>query len=157
MRYLTTLFNRTRLMTILLAGALLGACGTTATQSPGISQPTAVPQPSAIPQPTGAPNPTAVPQPTIVPQPTVAPNPTVEGAPVGVLPAPLYLLSSGPEDNGQITRLERDGKTRTKLTDEHADRPDSLAVIEFDISPADGIAGLYRPGSSWRHPGPDRR
>ncbi len=56
----------------------------------------------------------------------------------GVLPAPLYYLGGGPQIQNQIFRMERDGKTTTRITDEKPAQPDILAITEFDVSPADG-------------------
>jgi len=76
-------------------------------------------------------------------------------APDGILPAPLYYLGGGQEAQSQIFRLERDGKTIIKITDERPASPGILAVLEFDISPADGsLAYIVQgpQGTCWSRP-----
>jgi len=115
------------LLPALLFGGLLSACGS---QPPITFQPTAASQPTATAQPTSAPQPTATAQPTAAPQPTTTAVPRIAG---GVLPTPLLVLRAG-----QIVRMERDGKTITPITHEQPGQPDSLAVVNFDVSPVDG-------------------
>lgn len=59
---------------------------------------------------------------------TPEPEPTTAPAP-GVLPQAAYFLA---EADGQIWRLDPDGRTLTQITHERA------AITEFDVSPADG-------------------
>jgi hypothetical protein len=71
------------------------------------------------------------------PEPTpTAPAPTAEPEatePPGVLPRPLYFISL---DDGQVWRVEADGRTLTRITNERDE------VTEFDVS-ADGAALVY--------------
>jgi WD40-like Beta Propeller Repeat len=69
-------------------------------------------------------------------------------APGGILPAALYYLGGGQEAQSQIFRLERDGKTITKITDEKPASPGILAVLEFDVSPADGSLAYIVQGAA---------
>lgn len=125
------ILTRGRLLPALLLAALLGACGA---PSVGSSSPTTpAGQPTAVAQPTA--EPTAVPQPTAIPLPTAIPQPTAAPAEAGVLPAPLYVRT----DEFALVRLERDGKTITKLSNE------STPVDQFVVSPADGSV-LYVTG-----------
>ncbi len=64
------------------------------------------------------------------PAPTPEPEATAEP---GLLPRPLYFISL---DDGQVWRVEVDGRTLTRITDERAE------VTEFDVSP-DGAALAY--------------
>lgn len=104
----------------------------TACTGPSTTVPTAMPPTTA---PTAAP--TTVPDPT---PPTIvatpAPSPALTATPeqsTAVLPAPLYVL-----DTGQIVRIERDGVTRTQITNESPPVPDALAIVAFDVSPVNG-------------------
>jgi len=85
---------------------------------------------------------------TTVPRSTAAPQPSAAQAPGGILPVPLYYLGGGQEAQSQIFRLERDGKTITKITDEKPASPGILAVLEFDVSPADGSLAYIVQGAA---------
>lgn len=110
----------------MLIAATLSACG-------------AAPAPvSSSPSPSAAPAPAA----SDAPDPSVAPSPAASAAPAtsdtpsqatNVLPQPLLFLR-----DGQIVRMERDGKTITPITAEQPGQPDILAIFEFDVSPVDG-------------------
>jgi hypothetical protein len=141
MRLPSIYITRALLPAALLAVAL-AACGAPATQS---SAPASAPATTSVPaataeqataQPTSAPTSAPTAQPTVAP--TAGPQPTEAPAEAGVLPRPLYFLGGGQEAQGQIFRIERDGVTVTKITDEQPASPDILAITEFAISPADG-------------------
>jgi dipeptidyl aminopeptidase/acylaminoacyl peptidase len=128
-------------LVIPLATALV-ACGPITAPTPTV-QPTTAPT-TVVVEPTSG-RATAVPpttEPTVA-APTVAPTtaPTSAPAPVGVLPAPLYLL-----ENGQIARLEVDGQTRTPITDEEPVAAEMLAIIEFAASPVDSSLAYVLQG-----------
>jgi hypothetical protein len=117
-----------RLVLLCVALLLVGACQSAPsapTPAATDSTPTSAPEPTSA--PTSAPEPTSAPTnaPTIVTsRPTSTPEPTAE--PAALLPAPVYLL-----DDGQIWRMERDGKTRRQITFE------SSAIFNFDIGTTD--------------------
>jgi hypothetical protein len=133
-----------RLAFALALSALLIGCGAATTSGPATAQPAA---PTSAPQPATAATtaPTSVPAvvPTAPAAPTAEPTlaPTVEptAAPVseGLLPAPLYFVTSSPTEASHIVRIERDGKTRTALLDE-APAKEFLTITEFDVSLVDG-------------------
>ena len=81
--------------------------------------------------------PTATLVPTRTPEPAVILEPTASPIAVEVLPAPLYLLGS----DGQIMRLEMDGTTLTRITEE------AEPLTDFDVSPANGMLA-YASGNS---------
>ncbi|NTW02653.1 MAG: hypothetical protein HGA19_15470 [Oscillochloris sp.] len=81
--------------------------------APVASVPTAIPTTAVI----GPPAPSSTPQPD---------NP---------LPAPLYVL-----DNGQIARIERDGKSRTLITDDKNNSEGVEPISTFVMSPAGELA-----------------
>jgi hypothetical protein len=114
---------------------ILVACSAPATTTPTTSPTDGGPAPTAPATPTTVPTTQPTVGPTAAPTqaPTVAPEPTTAPQPAGVLPAPL-IYNMG----GQIYRLDIDGKTTAKLTDEQPFQPDSIAITEFDVSPADG-------------------
>jgi dipeptidyl aminopeptidase/acylaminoacyl peptidase len=122
-----------RILFILAIGALLAACASPAVAPLPTSEPTIT-----VGQPTSAP--TMLPEPTAVPAtPTVAPTAAPE--PAAVLPAPLYFL-----EEGQVVRLETDGRTRTTLTNEVPFTSDALAIIELAVSPSDGTLAYIVQG-----------
>ncbi len=110
--------------TLLASLALLSACA-----GASLSAPTAVPATTA---PTAAPSVTELPAATPITTTLPAPSPTPEAG-TALLPAPLYVLAGG-----QIVRIERDGKTRTQITNESPPVPEALAIVQFDVSPVDG-------------------
>lgn len=106
----------------------LSACagqGAAPTPTVGTAAPTAGATAEPLP-PTPAPTQVAE---TPVQAPTLTPAPAAQG----VLPAPLIFLQ-----NGQLYRLDVDGATATRVTDEPAPAPDAAAITAFDVSPADG-------------------
>lgn len=109
----------------ILTGIALSACaGQGAAPTPTIEAPapaTATPAPA----PTQAGEATATPAP--------AGEATATPAPQSALPAPLIYLQ-----DGQLYRLDAEGASVTKLTDEPAPAPDAAAITAFDVSPADG-------------------
>jgi hypothetical protein len=117
-----------RLLMVLALGSLLTACGQTATPAPTV----------AVQQPTAAPTTAATAQP-----PAVTAEPTSEPAPAGALPAPLYVL-----EGGQVVRIDTDGTTKTKLTDEQPFTPGALAITEMAVSPADGALAYVLHGAN---------
>jgi hypothetical protein len=73
---------------------------------------------------------------TALPSPTALLLPTSTLPPLAdLLPAPLYFI-----DAGQIQRLEIDGVTRRRITNELAPRLTAGAVREFDIAPNGDLA-----------------
>lgn len=58
-----------------------------------------------------------------------------------VLPAPLYIV-----DEEQIVRIERDGATRTPITNEVSPASDVQTIFGFDVSPATGALVYIAPG-----------
>lgn len=100
----------------LLLLIILAAC------SAGPSEPTAVP---ASPPPIAA-EPTAAP---------IGPAEPTASRPAEPLPAPLYTL-----DQGQIFRIERDGLTRTRLTDERTKIAAFPPIATFAVSAAGALA-----------------
>jgi hypothetical protein len=93
----------------------------------------------------GQPSPTAValPNATALPAATAGAQPAPAQPGAQVLPAPLYFI-----DEGQIQRLESDGRTRRAVTGEAAPNR-SGAIREFDVSPTDGtLAYVLADGST---------
>lgn len=88
---------------------------------------------------TGAPGPTVTPAPTatVLPTPVDQPLATPERLPLPRLPAPLYFIDP---DDDQVWRLERDGATLSRMTDEPA------PVTDFDVSQLDS-ALVYVTGN----------
>lgn len=124
-----TLLLRFLVLTLLLLG--VSACNrrgstSTATTVPAPAEETTVPP--TQPPPTSPPVATETPTPT--------PTATATPEPVVLLPAPLYFLS-----DGQIQRLETDGRTLTQLTQEQA------PIRDFDVSPVDAHL-VYVSGNS---------
>lgn len=79
---------------------------------------------------------TAVPPTLPMPPTSVSPTPlAVMTAVLGAaaLPAPLLLL-----ERGQISRIETDGATRSRLTEETTELEGLLPITEFVVSPANG-------------------
>jgi len=124
-----------RVACALLAVIVLAAGCSSPTPAP--TPPTAMPVPLAEtpPRPTETPvpstlvPPTATLVPTRTPERVVTLEPTVSPIAVEVLPAPLYFLGS----DGQIMRLEMDGTTLTRITEE------AEPVTDFDVSPTNGM------------------
>lgn len=122
-----------------------------ASPTPAPTPPTATPVPLAEtpPRPTETPvpptpvPPTATLVPTRTPEPAVTLEPTASPMAADVLPAPLYFLGS----DGQIMRLEMDGATLTRITEE------AEPVAEFDVSPSNGMLA-YVSGSKLISAGP---
>jgi len=133
--------TRGRLLMALLVAALLSACGGPAAQAPIATQlavaATSAATATSAPAATSAPRPTDGPQPTAAPAATAAPQPTAAPAAEGILPAPLYFVGNPQGQNNQIWRIERDGKTRTKIVEEPPAK-EMLTIVEFDVSPTDG-------------------
>ena len=98
---------------IAVMGLLLAACGPIEI---GIETPGA----SGDNVPTAAPTRTAA-APTAEPQPTPTPGDSV-------LPAPLYFIA---QSDGQVWRVERNGKSVTQMTRERS------PIVEFDVSPVE--------------------
>jgi hypothetical protein len=75
------------------------------------------------------------PVPTDVPPTSAPPTPVAVTAVVGAsaLPAPLLLL-----ERGQISRIEADGVTRSRITEETTELEGLLPITEFVVSPANG-------------------
>ncbi len=71
-------------------------------------------------------------EPTTAPLGPVAPT---TGRPAAPLPAPLYTL-----DQGQIFRIEVDGLTRTRLTDERTEIDAFPPIATFTVGPAGALA-----------------
>lgn len=149
---------------LLLLSTILSSCGAPATQqaassaapsstaSPSASslasaaasaaataEPSAAAEPSATVVPSKTAEPSAAPSPKPIATAAVSAEPS---AAASVLPAPLLFMREG-----QIVRLERDGKTVTPITNEQPGQPDILAVTDFDVSPADGSLAYIVQGS----------
>jgi hypothetical protein len=125
-----------RSLLVLLAGATLAACGTAPAPVTSLPSPSASPSAQASASPSAAPSEaaSAAPGASASALPSASASPSASPiASEGVLPAPLLWMREG-----QIVRLERDGTTVTPITDETPGQPDILAVIDFDVSPADG-------------------
>ncbi|MEI7768696.1 MAG: hypothetical protein WCI67_01845, partial [Chloroflexales bacterium] len=80
------------------------------------------------------------PQGTTAPQPTAGetsgpPKPTAAPPQGAALPAPLYVL-----DNGQIARIERDGKSRVLVTDEKVDIQGLPPIATFAMASTGDMA-----------------
>jgi len=147
-----------RVLGLLLLSTILSSCGVPATQQAATSPvPSNTAGPSASPiasapasaAATAEPSETLKPSPTAEPSaaPSQQPSPTAAAtaepsAAAGVLPAPLLFMREG-----QIVRLERDGKTVTPITHEQPGQPDILAVTDFDVSPVDGSLAYVVQGS----------
>lgn len=121
--------------TLLVLLALAGCAapqGATPTPAASASPSAALPTPVPTLAPSDAPAaPTA--EPGGPPAPTAAPSAapaTVPPASGDLLPAPLFVL-----DNGQIARIEPDGKTRNLITDEQVDIPGLAPIATFAMSP----------------------
>jgi hypothetical protein len=111
----------------LVLPALLAACGTLelALETPGappVEATATTPAPVQGSQDPGSSDLGTAPSPTTPP--TAAPT-----AAAGLLPAPIYFISTAGE---QLWRLAPDGRTLTQITTERA------PVTEFDVSPVDG-------------------
>lgn len=139
---------------VLLLALFMSACGAAPqqpTSSAGASTPT---RPSTVASASAAPSTSTEPSPsqTASSAPSAAPSasasvaasaaPSSSGSAVAspaasdagsVLPAPLLFAREG-----QIVRMERDGKTITQLTAEQPGQPGILAITDFDVSPVDG-------------------
>src|SRR5215207_1316806 len=122
-----------RLLVVLALSSLLTACGLTTTPAPTV----AVQQPTVAPT-TGAPTTAPTAQP-----PAVTAAPTSRPAPVGALPAPLYVL-----EGGQVVRIDVDGTTKTTLTDERPFTPGALAITDLAVSPVDGALAYVLQGAN---------
>jgi hypothetical protein len=106
---------------LLFCSLILAACAQPLPPNPPLSATATVP--ATVPAP-DSPTPTAVLLPTSTPPPVAA-----------VLPAPLYFI-----DEGQIQRLEADGVTLRRITNELAPRITASAVLEFDVAPNGDLA-----------------
>jgi hypothetical protein len=99
----------------------------------------ASPQAGPPPSPSARPTSLATPVPTLAPMSTAAqptagatsgpPVPTASPPQGELLPAPLYVL-----DNGQIARIERDGKSRALVTNEKVDIKGFKPIATFAMS-----------------------
>ena len=89
-------------------------------------------QTSTVLPPTATPIPTATSEPTAQPVPTPIPLIVVAPSQADTLPAPVYYLYEDRNKTQQIWRLERDGLTKSQITNESAN------VRDFDVSPTDG-------------------
>jgi hypothetical protein len=119
--------------------ALIALAGCNAPQAAPTSTPLASTRPPALatPVPTLRPTSAASPAPTSAtsgpPAPTAAP--TVAPAGGGILPAPIYVL-----DNGQIARIERNGKTRALVTSEKVEMQGLQPIATFAMAPTGDMA-----------------
>lgn len=120
-----------------LVGVTLTACGAASTPVSSVPAPSAAPSsiaPSTSPSAAPSSVASATPEASVTPEVRPTPESTSEPGPAaGALPEPLLFLREG-----QIVRMERDGKTITPVTNEQPGQPDILAVIAFDVSPTDG-------------------
>lgn len=120
------------LVLLVMAGCVAPQAGPTPTPSPPARPPSrSTPVPTLAPT-VAAPSPTASAT-SSPPTPTAAP--TAAPPQGGVLPAPLYVL-----DNGQIARIERDGKSRSLVTNERVDIQGLAPVATFALARAGDIA-----------------